>query len=116
MLIDIQFIVPPHSSPGNGSQGSTHKAAQVVDRRCSLDAGYQTVDHSMCRLYGVPCSLQVKVSKRENVLHSIYRRIYSQACIKRSPLGHRKGGLIKQVTSAMRFNSYEICRYLLIQV
>jgi hypothetical protein len=35
MLIDIQFIVPRHSSPGNGSQGSTHKAAQVVDRRCS---------------------------------------------------------------------------------
>jgi hypothetical protein len=42
MLIDIQFIVPRHSSPGNGSQGSTHKAAQVVDRRCSLAAGYQT--------------------------------------------------------------------------
>ena len=25
--------------------------------------------------------------------------LYSQTCIKRSPLGHRKSGLIRQVTS-----------------
>jgi len=30
----------------------------------------------------------------------------SQTCIKRSPLGKIKSGLIRQVTSWMRFNSY----------
>ena len=35
-------------------------------------------------------------------------RTYSQTCIKRSPLGQRKSGLIRQVTSKKRFNSYEI--------
>ena len=34
--------------------------------------------------------------------------LYSQTCIKRSPLGQRKSGLIRQVTSLKRFNSYEI--------
>jgi len=34
--------------------------------------------------------------------------IYSQTCIKRSPLGQRKTGLIRQVTSKKRLNSYEI--------
>ena len=34
--------------------------------------------------------------------------IYSQTCIKRPPLGHRKSGFIRQVTSWKRFNSYEI--------
>jgi len=33
--------------------------------------------------------------------------IYSQTCIKRSPLGQRKDGLIRQVTSEKRLNSYE---------
>ena len=33
---------------------------------------------------------------------------YSQSCIKRSPLGQRLSGLIRQVTSLKRFNSYEI--------
>jgi hypothetical protein len=32
-----------------------------------------------------------------------YAYTYSQSCIKRSPLGHRKSGLIRQ-----RFNSYAI--------
>jgi len=32
---------------------------------------------------------------------------YSQTCIKRSPLEQRKSGLIRQVTSSKRFNSYE---------
>jgi hypothetical protein len=36
------------------------------------------------------------------------RLIYSQTCIKRSPLGQRKNGLIRQVTSYKRFISYEI--------
>ena len=34
--------------------------------------------------------------------------MYSQTCIKRSPLGQRKSGLIRQVTSQKSFNSYEI--------
>ena len=34
--------------------------------------------------------------------------VYSQTCIKRSPLGQRKNGLIRQVTSEKMFNSYEI--------
>ena len=38
----------------------------------------------------------------------IYMYIYRQTCIKRSPLGQRKSGLIRQVTSSKRFNSYEI--------
>ena len=33
---------------------------------------------------------------------------YSQICTKRSPLGQRNNGLIKQVISLKRFNSYEI--------
>ena len=33
---------------------------------------------------------------------------YSPTCIKRSPLGQRKSGLISQVTSEKRFNSYKI--------
>ena len=34
--------------------------------------------------------------------------IYSQTCIKRSPLGQRKSDLIRQVTSYKRFNLYDI--------
>jgi hypothetical protein len=34
--------------------------------------------------------------------------IYSQTCIKRSPLGQRKRGFIRQVTSWKRFNTYEM--------
>ena len=34
---------------------------------------------------------------------------YSQSCTKRSPLGQLLSGLIRQVTSLKRFNSYEIC-------
>jgi hypothetical protein len=34
--------------------------------------------------------------------------IYSQTCIKRSPLEYRKSGLLRQVTSWKTFNSYEI--------
>ena len=34
--------------------------------------------------------------------------IYSQTCIKRSLLGQRKGGLLRQVTSYKRFNSCKI--------
>jgi len=34
--------------------------------------------------------------------------IYSKTCIKRSCLGRRKSGLIRQVTSGKRLNSYEI--------
>jgi hypothetical protein len=33
---------------------------------------------------------------------------YSQICTKRSPLGQRNNGLIRQVISLKRFNSYEI--------
>ena len=33
---------------------------------------------------------------------------YSQSCIKRSPLGQLLSGLIRQVTSLKRFNSYDI--------
>ena len=33
---------------------------------------------------------------------------YSQTSIKRSSLGQRKSGLIRQVTSLMKFNSYAI--------
>jgi hypothetical protein len=33
---------------------------------------------------------------------------YSQSCIKRSPLEQLLSGLIRQVTSLKRFNSYEI--------
>ena len=33
---------------------------------------------------------------------------YNQTCIKRLTLGQRKSGLIRQVTSYERFNSYEI--------
>ena len=32
-------------------------------------------------------------------LYTAYKSIYSQTCIKRSPLGQRKSGLIRQVTS-----------------
>ena len=35
-------------------------------------------------------------------------QIYSQICIKWSALGQRKRGLIRQVTSKKRFNSYEV--------
>jgi hypothetical protein len=34
--------------------------------------------------------------------------LYNQICIKRSPLGQRKNGFIRQVTTYKRFNSYEI--------
>ena len=34
--------------------------------------------------------------------------MYSPTCIKRSPLGQIKSGLIRQVISLKRFNSYEI--------
>ena len=34
--------------------------------------------------------------------------LYSQTCNKRSPLGPRKSGFIRQVTSWKRFNSYKI--------
>ena len=34
--------------------------------------------------------------------------LYCQTCMKRSSLGQRKSGLIRQVTSYKRFNSYEI--------
>ena len=33
---------------------------------------------------------------------------YSQTCIKRTPLGLRKGGILRQVTSQKRINSYKI--------
>ena len=33
--------------------------------------------------------------------------VRSNTCIKRSPLGQRKSGLIRQVTSLERFDSYE---------
>jgi hypothetical protein len=39
---------------------------------------------------------------------SVYKGKYSQTCIKRSPLGQRKSGLIRQVTSKKRLNSYEM--------
>jgi hypothetical protein len=47
--------------------------------------------------HGVYCSLL-----------SFVKTDISQTCIKRSPLGQRKSGLIRQVTSKKRFNSYEI--------
>jgi len=34
--------------------------------------------------------------------------IYSQTCIKRSPLGQRKSGLLRQVIVLKKFNSYEM--------
>ena len=34
--------------------------------------------------------------------------LYNQICIKRSPLGQRKNGFLRHVTSYKRFNSYEI--------
>ena len=37
-----------------------------------------------------------------------FQNLTSQTCIKRSPLGQRKSGLLRQVTSYKRFNSYEI--------
>ena len=33
---------------------------------------------------------------------------YNETCLKRSPLGQRKSGLIRQVTTLKRFNSYDI--------
>jgi len=36
------------------------------------------------------------------------KEMYSQTCIKRSLLGQGKSGLLRQVTSKKRFNSYEI--------
>jgi len=36
------------------------------------------------------------------------KKTYSQTCIKRSLLGQRKSGLLRQVTSQKRFNSYKI--------
>ena len=36
------------------------------------------------------------------------KSIFSETCIKRSPLGQRKSVLIRQVTSLKSFNSYEI--------
>ena len=43
-----------------------------------------------------------------NSLQKDTELIYSQTCIKRSPLGQRKSGLIRQVTSWKRFISHEI--------
>ena len=34
--------------------------------------------------------------------------VYCQTCIKRSPLGQRKSGLLRQLTSLKRFNLDEI--------
>ena len=40
--------------------------------------------------------------------HSLFlERWCSRTCIKRSPLGQRKSGLLRQVNSQKRFNSYE---------
>ena len=36
------------------------------------------------------------------------QHIYSQICIKRSPLGQSKSGLLRQVTSEKRLNLYEL--------
>jgi hypothetical protein len=43
-----------------------------------------------------------------NVITLYGNSIYSQTCIKKSPLGPRKRGLIRQVTFYKRFNSYDI--------
>ena len=54
------------------------------------------------------------VSKTQNQFYLpfshliIYIHVYSQTYIKRSHLRPRKNGLIRQVTSQKRFNSYEI--------
>ena len=42
--------------------------------------------------------------------------MYSRPCISRSPLGHRKSGLMIQVTSWKSLNSYEIYCDLLMEV
>jgi len=39
---------------------------------------------------------------------AVFQLEYSQTCIKRSLLGQRESGLVRQVTSLKRFNSYEI--------
>jgi hypothetical protein len=57
-------------------------------------------------MYHLKISLQDAVSFA--VLNEGDKDTYSQTCIKRSPLRQRKSGLLIQVTSEKRFNSYEI--------
>jgi hypothetical protein len=45
--------------------------------------------------------------KKLNTYNCIFY-LYSQTCIKRSPLGQRNGDLLRQVTSSKRINSNEI--------
>jgi hypothetical protein len=40
-------------------------------------------------------------------LSTAFYLIYKQTCIKRSPLGQRKSGLLRKVNSEKRFNSDE---------
>ena len=51
-------------------------------------------------------------NKNTKVCHKEVRfrtfSLYSQTCIKRSPVGQIKGDLIRRVTSYKRFNSCEI--------
>ena len=54
-------------------------------------------------LFCLPVDIAIPIMKSSTCY------IYSQTCIKRSPLGQRNSGLIRQVTSLKRFNSYEIC-------
>jgi hypothetical protein len=52
-------------------------------------------------------SCYVKLGLLEVAFQSLIYK-YSQTCIKRSPLGHRKSDLIRQVTSKKRLYSYEL--------
>ena len=57
---------------------------------------------SWVQLYRYSCSVYIFHSSK------FYSWINSRTCIKRSPLGRRKSGCIRQVTSKKRLNSYEI--------
>ena len=53
-------------------------------------------------LFCLPVDIAIPIMKSSTYY------IYSQTCIKRSPLGQRNSDLLRQVTSLKRFNSYEI--------
>ena len=59
-------------------------------------------------LTGEPLLLAVFFSYGKKDCWKLRLSIYSQTCIERSPLRHRKNGLLRKVTSNKRFNSYEI--------
>jgi len=68
----------------------------------AIDDAYHYLDYTQIHT----CSPYRRCNKIE-LFKNVCFYIYSKTCIKMSPLGQRKSGLLRQMTSKKRFNSYE---------